>query len=250
MIVVATADFEVYHETVAELRDRGVQFTTIQPDESLPEGTRAVITGPDDELEVPVPVVRTTPKDPRKAVEEALTLLRGGGGRTVVGIDPGERPGIAVLVGETVVAAFHVPVADAAEVVLRETEGTADPLVRIGDGARLQGARIIDDLGDVTVELVDETGTTPYLGTGARGMGDVLAAVNIAQLDGEVIESRNIEPTQGEIRVIQTESRERSEGNRTITETLARQVAEGKLTMEEALARHEQDLEGTEETDE
>jgi hypothetical protein len=33
------------------------------------------------------------------------------------------------------------------------------------------------------VELVDETGATPYLGTGARGVRDILAAVNIAQIE-------------------------------------------------------------------
>jgi len=83
--------------------------------------------------------------------------------------DPGERPGIAVLSGDTVVAAFQVPAAKAAEEVRREVEDAVDPVVRIGDGARLVGARLVDDLTDVPVELVDETGTTPYLGTGARG---------------------------------------------------------------------------------
>ena len=39
MIVVATADFEVYHGVVNELRDRGVTFTTLEPDEELPERT-------------------------------------------------------------------------------------------------------------------------------------------------------------------------------------------------------------------
>ncbi len=31
MIVVATADFELYHEIVGDLRDRGVAFTTVKP---------------------------------------------------------------------------------------------------------------------------------------------------------------------------------------------------------------------------
>lgn len=76
----------------------------------------------------------------------------------MIGIDPGDRPGITVLTGETVVAEFTVPLADAADVVAEEAAEAADPLVRIGNGARLQGAQIIDDLNDVPVELVDETG--------------------------------------------------------------------------------------------
>jgi hypothetical protein len=240
VIVVATDDFEVYHGVVNELRDRGVTFTTTTPDGGLPEEASAVLTGADEQPSVPddVPLVTVDPEVPRRAVEEVLALLRGSGGRTVVGVDPGDRPGIAVLSGEMVVAAFHVPLGDAADVVEREVEDAVDPLVRVGDGARLKSAKIIDDLEDVPVELVDETGTTPYLGTGARGMGDVLAAANIARLDGERVESRDVQPTAGELQRIKDESREASEHNRSIDEALARRVASGELTIDEALDRH------------
>lgn len=238
MIVVATENFEVYHGVVGELRDRGVRFTTREPDDPLPESTDLVLTGPDDDLDVAVDVVRASPGAPRRAVEAVLDHLRSGEGRTVVGVDPGDRPGIAVLSGNVVVAAFSVPLADAADVVRREIEDAVDPVVRVGDGARLQGTRIIDDLGDVRVELVDETGTTPHLGTGARGMGDVLAAVNIAHLDGEVVHSRDIEPTSGELATIKRRSRELSDGNREIDDVLARRVATGDLTIQEALDEH------------
>ncbi|QPV63334.1 hypothetical protein I7X12_01485 [Halosimplex litoreum] len=243
MIVVATADFEVYHGVVNELRDRGVTFTTIELDDTLPERTTVVVSAAGEEPPTPddVPVVRADPDDPRRAVDEVLATLRGGSGRTVVGVDPGERPGVAVCSGEMVVATFHVPLADAAEVVREEVDDAVDPLVRVGDGARLQGAKIIDDLEEIPVELVDETGTTPYLGTGARGMGDVLAAVNIARLEGERVESRTIEPTTGELQRIKERSRERSEENRAIDEELARRVALGELSLDEALGEHRED---------
>lgn len=242
MIVVATEDFEVYHDIVTELRERGVEFTTSEPDDPLPEHATVVVTSGDDDIDAPtdVAVVRATPDDPRSAVEEVITLLRGGEGQTIVGIDPGERPGIAVLVGDMVVATFQVPADQAAAVVREELEDVADPLVRIGDGARLVGSRIIDKL-DVPVELVDESGTTPYLGAGARGMGDVLAAVNIARIEGERIESREIEPTPGELQRIKDRSREASEENRAIDETLARRVAIGDLTIREALEEHDEE---------
>jgi hypothetical protein len=217
-----------------------VTFTTIEPDDDLPERTTVVVTAEGEDPPVPegTPLVRADPDDARRAVDEVLALLRGGDGRTVVGVDPGERPGIAVLSGETVVAAFHVPLSDAAEVISAEVAEAVDPLVRIGDGARLQGAKIVDDLDEVPVELVDETGTTPYLGTGARGMGDVLAAVNIARLDGERVDSLDVDPTAGELQRIKDRSREAGTDNRAIDETLARAVAAGELTIEEALAEH------------
>ncbi|MFC4552090.1 MULTISPECIES: hypothetical protein [Halorussus] len=242
-VVVATEDFELYHGVVNELRDRGVTFTTVEPGDDLPERTRVVVRAADDEVDVgeertDVKTVVADPENPRLAVEEALSLLRGSEGRTVVGVDPGTRPGVAVLSGDLVVAAFHVPLADVAEVVRSEVEDAVDPVVRVGDGARLQGAKIVRELDDVPVELVDETGTTPYLGTGARGMGDVLAAVNIARLSGERVEGRTIEPTAGELQVIKSRSRERSADNREIDEELARRVATGRLTLEEAMDEH------------
>lgn len=237
MIVVSTADFEVYHDVVGELRDRSVEFRTIESGDDIPEGATVAIVGPED-AHPPIPTVRANPGKARNAVEKALSILRGGGGRLIVGVDPGDRPGIAVLSGETIVAAFQVPIDEVAEIVHQEIEGAANPLVRIGDGARLRGARIIDDLDGVPIELVDETGTTPYQGRGVRGMGDVLAAVNIAQSEGERIKSREIEPTPGEIKQIQRQSRERSEVGRTIDGELARQVALGEISMAEALGRH------------
>ncbi|WP_049898604.1 hypothetical protein [Halococcus agarilyticus] len=240
MIVVATEDFEVYHGVVTNLRERGVEFTTVEPGDALPERARVLVTTTDDEFDpeatAGIERVEADPEEPRRAVDRALATLRDGG-RTIIGVDPGERPGIAVFSGEVVVAAFHVPLADAAGVIADEIADAADPVVRIGDGARLKGAALIDDL-DVPVELVDETGTTPYLGTGARGMGDVLAAVNIARRSGDRIRERTVEPTVGELDVIKARSREQSEGNREIDEGLARRVAAGELTIEEALTEH------------
>jgi len=242
VIVVATADFELYHELVTALRERGVEFTTVEPDDGVPDRATVVVTAEDDDLSVPadVEVVRASPGDPRRAIEAVLALARGGGGRTVVGVDPGERPGIAVLSGDVVIATFQVPADGAAEVIREEVADAVDPLVRIGDGARLVGARVIDTL-DVPVELVDETGTTPYLGAGTRGMGDVLAAVNIARFEGERVDERDIDPTAGELQRIKDRSREHSETNRAIDETLARRVASGELTIDEALAEHREE---------
>jgi len=240
VIVVATADFELYHELVTELRDRGVDCTTVEPGAEPPEGASVLVTGRDDDAGEPaIPVIRAVPDDPRGAVDAAVATLREGGGRRIVGIDPGEMPGIAVLDGEMIVAAFRVPPPDVPAVVREEIETAPDPLVRVGDGARLIGARLIEAFDDVPVELVDETGTTPYLGAGTRGRGDVLAAANIARIEGDPVDSRDVQPTDGELTRIQERSRQESTHNQTIGVDLARRVALGELTIQEALDAHE-----------
>ncbi|MEF8779345.1 MAG: hypothetical protein V5A46_01530 [Haloferacaceae archaeon] len=252
MIVVATEDFQLYHEAVSALRERDVTFTTVRPSDPLPDRTTVVLTGGADDLdaddldlpgdrESPPEVVVVDPDDVRRGIEEALHLLRGGEERLVVGIDSGPRPGVAVLSGNTVVAAFSVPIGEVVDLVSEELAEASDSIVRVGDGDRLKSARIVNELAEldgVRVELVDETGTTPYLGAGARGASDVLAAVNIALREGEPVASRDVEPTPGELKRIKTASRERSAGDRTIDEALARRVAAGELTVEEALERH------------
>jgi hypothetical protein len=253
VIVVATADFEVYHEVVTELRARGVRFTTVEPGEVLPTNAEVLITAPDDEFEIHVEdekdegdaedpaipeQVVASEDDHRRAVDEALSVLRASDGRTVIGVDPGDRPGIAVCAGDIVVAAFQVSLTEAPTVIRREATNASDPVIRVGDGARLQGQSIIDGLNGLPVELVNETGTTPSLGSGARGMGDVLAAANIARLPGDRATERELEPTAGELERIKRRSREQSGGNRTIDEELARRVASGELTVDEALVEH------------
>jgi hypothetical protein len=92
------------------------------------------------------------------------------------------------------------------------------------------------------VEMVDETSTTPYVGSNIHTstVRDIIAAINIARLKGEPVGRSKIEvePSKGEIRVIQESSRSVSEGRATIPKYLARQVARGEITLDEAIALH------------
>jgi len=162
----------------------------------------------------------------------------------IIGIDPGKYPGVAVLGNNKTLSVHHVSVGEVCPLVKRIMREFGDKkfIVRIGHGARLIRSRIINDLLDLglTVEMVDETGTTPRLGKGVHGqvVSDIIAAINIARIQGKNVGKQFIEPSDGEVRVIQEHSREYSNGRMTIPRLLARAVAKGEMTLDEAVERH------------
>ena len=182
--------------------------------------------------------------DPEITVNEAIRILRNGAlpQRVVVGIDPGDEPGIAVVANGIVEAVYRVPLGQAFGVVERIKQTYSDILVRIGHGARLVSTHLANMLvaQGIAVELVDERGTSPYLGkgTGGTAISDIVAAINIAHTQGTRTGHQEVLPSKGEIRWIQERSRVLSKGRRTISRELAQRVAKGEITINEALNEH------------
>jgi len=182
--------------------------------------------------------------DPEMTVNEAIRILRNGAlpQRVVVGIDPGDEPGIAVVANGIVEAVYRVPLGQAFGVIERIKQTYSDILVRMGRGARLVSTNLANTLvaQGIAVELVDERGTSPYLGkgTGGTAISDIVAAINIAHTPGIRIGHQEVLPSKGEIRWIQERSRELSEGRTTISRQLAQRVAKGEITINEALKEH------------
>lgn len=182
---------------------------------------------------------------PQAAIDKALYLLSGEDfDRIIIGIDPGKYVGLAVIGNDKAISVHHVSVGEVCPLIKRIMREYVNKkiLVRIGHGARLIRSQLINGILDLglKVEMVDETGTTPYLGKGVHGqvMSDIIAAINIAKIPGKNVGKQFIEPSHGEVRVIQENSREYSNGRLTIPRQLARAVAMGELTLHEAVERH------------
>ena len=182
--------------------------------------------------------------DPEMTVNEAIRILRNGAlpQCVVVGIDPGDEPGIAVVANGIVEAVYRVPLGQAFGVIERIKQTYSDILVRMGHGARLVSTHLANTLvaQGIAVELVDERGTSPHLGkgTGGTAISDIVAAINIAHTQGTRMGHQEVLPSKGEIRGIQERSRELSEGRTTISRQLAQRVAKGEMTINEALNEH------------
>jgi CBS domain-containing protein len=176
-----------------------------------------VITSKEEASSITFPNV-VVASDPEMTVNKAIRILRNGDlrGYAVIGIDPGEEPGIAVVSNGIVEAVYRVPLWQAVGVIERIKQTYSDILVRIGPGARLASVRLANSIvaQGIPVELVNESGTSPYLGkgTGGAAISDIVAAINIAYTQGVRVGHQEILPSKGEIRWTQERSRERSGG--------------------------------------
>lgn len=249
-LAVATRDFAVFHDLVAVLREKGLAYHTVEPDRSLPPRVRVVITTT-AELHLVQPHAEAVDAriviftDPARTVNEAVQALAGKHtfSRVVVGIDPGEKPGVAVIGDGILVATARAssPEATATEVerALGSVQASAY-VVRIGHGAPTQRDRILRAIAwlartGVRIEIVDESRSTPltYRTPAER---DTTAAAAIALARGIALMGvPEPDPSAGEVRDIQRKSRLFSQGELTISRDLAHAVAMGKMTLEDAV---------------
>jgi hypothetical protein len=233
----------LYQDLVKELRERRLKFVTVAPGESIGREIGVVITSEKEMGSITFPNI-VVASDREITVNEAIRRLRNGAQpeRVIIGIDPGRAPGIAAVCNNVVEAVYRVPLGQAFAIIDAISRRYPDVLVRIGNGARAVSTHLINTLvaQGIAVELVDESGTSPYLGRGTGGpaISDVVAAINIAHTRGKRMGRQAFRPSKGEIRSIQERSRQLSEGRTTISRQLAERVANGEMTINQALAEH------------
>ncbi len=245
-----TDDFSVYHSIIEEARARKLNLLVLTLSQPIPASVGAVITTESESEAIDFSRENIIIADdrPQTTLDRAVSLLSGEDFKQIIiGIDPGKYPGMAVLGDNKTISVHHVSVGEVCPLIKRIMHDYRDRkiLVRIGHGARLIRSQLINGILDLglEVEMVDETGTTPHLGKGVHGqvISDIIAAINIAKMQGKSVGKQFIEPSQGEVRVIQEHSREYSNGRSTIPRMLARAVAKGELTLDEAVERHNSD---------
>ena len=161
--------------------------------------------------------------------------------KMVVGIDPGPKPGIAVIGDGIVVEEIQLSSISKVRGLIDEIYLDYSPqffMVRIGDGDITNRNRIINSLvEDYVIELVNEKNTSEAITN-----KDVESAKVIAFTRGKrVREKLNIVIKEGYLKDIQRKSRIESNGKITISRALAKKVALGELSLKEAIdkARNE-----------
>lgn len=242
----ATRDSALYAELAGVLRDRGLPSISLLPGERLPGTVAIVLTTVDEAGSIHHPrVVPVSPDGDRTAlwaeVESALSA-RAPDLDLVVGIDPGPRPGYAVLeegvpISQGVLGSPEEVGGLGAHFTRRF--GRRSILFRVGSGERLSRDRIVNALLPLErpIEIVDEQGTTPR---GHRRPRDPAAALAIGRSPGRPVrQGTALRVTRGEIANLQRLSREHSEGRFTLPRGDAERVLRGEQSLSEAVAAAE-----------
>lgn len=198
-IAVATVSGKVYYLLVKELRERRLPFLSLRPQDSIPLDVKVVITTKKERHLVDHPSILVFEEEtgPGKVVNEALRIVQGKQRyeKTVVGIDPGETFGVAVLSDGRVLETLNCPnlreTVDTVLKVLVETPAILK-VVKIGDGALRHMKELLHTLDDVLpketiMEVVPEAGTSQPTGeiTHRREMRNAMSAVKIAKRKGK-----------------------------------------------------------------
>jgi len=241
-VALITRDPALYHELAGLLRERRWPAVSLLPGDRIPERVGVVLTSPGEAVLISHPHVLTVGEDVDRrslgaAVEHALEASDPAG-EIVVGIDPGPRPGYAILAGTTVIGEGILDSPESTSGFashLRHRFPSRHVLFRVGRGDPPARNRIVNVLLDHvrSVELVNERGTTPR---GMRRPRDAAAARTIARTPGTVVREHLASSiTPGEVSNLQRLSREGSGGRVTISRSSATRVLRGEITLAEAV---------------
>jgi hypothetical protein len=241
---VYTKDFSLYHDIIKVLKKRNISYVSLSSLHHIPKRISVILTSRMEQNEIPLE--KTVAADDHDSIDHAVDLamqkLTGKElyARVFIGIDPGERPGIAVVGDDILLQKMQV---EGPEYVTHEVKGilrvypSKEVCIRIGHGSVIMRNRIINSLIplEIPIEIVDETRTTPSQQK-RRCVRDGEAAAAIALLPGGRVQTTlPLEPTKGAIRNVQKRSRQLTDGRYSISEQIALQVLKGEISLLEAI---------------
>ena len=239
-----TKNFSLYHDLLHNLRKRKIPYVSLSSIDNIPSRIGVILTSNNEihDIKSKKLIAADVYDTINHAIDLALQMLIGKElySKVYIGIDPGEKPGIAVF-GDNILLQ-KISIESPKEILsiidrfLKEYPAN-QRIIRIGHGSTIIRNRIINSLItlDVPIEIVDETKTTPSQHK-KRYNKDGEAAAAIALLPGGKVQRRlPIKLTKGDIRNVQERSRKLTNGRFTISEKKALDVLRGKISLNEAI---------------
>ncbi len=159
-----TENFLFYHEAIKLLKSWSIPFSDVDPRNEILEDIKVIISSDSDPR---IWRFQFRGRDPLQALRKAIPSLLGKScfSSLVVGIDPGPRPGIAVLADQVLLEAFEiVEPKETGEFIQRIIEDYCyrDIKIRLGNGDmpnRIIIERELEREGIVS-SIVDESNTS------------------------------------------------------------------------------------------
>jgi hypothetical protein len=212
-IAVVTVSGRAYYLLVNELRDKKVPFLSLIPGELVPVGIKIVLT---TELERHLihneKILTLDAKvSPESLVAEALQMIQGKERyeKLVVGIDPGDTIGVAVLADGRVVETGNCfspeETVQQIKIVLKSSIGdrAESIVIRVGDGVPSCEEKLLRLLDkalpkNIIFESVIEAGTNRSLSEAKnrRGLRDIASATKIAGRKGNLFQRSIIDESE------------------------------------------------------
>lgn len=163
-IGVYTDDFMFYHNAIKLLKKWDLPFVDIASGEKVPDEVKFILSSNTDQDIWPVQIMG---KDPLNALRKGMPRIIGKMQFTklIIGVDPGPRPGIAVLGDHILLEAFETTAPGKAPAQILGILGDysyRDSVVKIGHGDLPNRSIIEEGLRKSGVEtvIVDESNTS------------------------------------------------------------------------------------------
>src|SRR4030042_4325718 len=211
-VSVATVSGKAYFLIVNELRERNMDFLSLIPGNPVPVEAKVVITTDKEKHMISHEKIlvyddRTAPST---VVNEAGKVLQGKESydKIVVGIDPGEMFGLAVIadgkVNETDNCFSVQEVLDKVKNIVKDFDVSSTAVsVKIGNGVPAYKT-LLEMLDaafppEVVLEIVSEAGTNRHIDEKKhrRGLRDIVSAIRIAGRTGHIYSRRKTDEANG-----------------------------------------------------
>jgi hypothetical protein len=198
-IAVATVNGRAYYELVTELYNKRLPFLSLKPWDAVPSYIKVVITTKEEcnKVEHSTVLCYEHGSNPESVVDEAVLKAQGKQGyeKIVVGVDPGNSCGIAILGDNKVVETKTASsIQEAANLIVESVKRfpAETKIVRVGDGTPEYTSDLVSLLDgllpqEILVEIVKEAGTSrlPRKSVNRRRLKDKVSAIKIAGRTGQ-----------------------------------------------------------------
>ncbi|MGB9135341.1 MAG: hypothetical protein WCC63_07170 [Candidatus Bathyarchaeia archaeon] len=200
-IAVVTVSGKAYYLLVNELNKKNTPFLSLTLDDPIPLDMKVVITTKNERSRVRHENVLEyeVDRNPADIIDEAIRIVKGKRvyDNLVVGIDPGQNFGVAVIGDGTILETKECTSTDGTVNSIRDALSRIPAnrtTIRVGDGAPTLTEELLHSLDDtlpenVEIESVKEEGTSRLLGEDShrRGKRDISSAIKIGQRQGKAI---------------------------------------------------------------